>query len=257
MRIAAFQFEATENLELNYIKIENAIKNAAEQRIDFLLTQECALTGYPPIERNAISTIDFEKINKYEREIIKLAIANNLGIAIGTIEKNNNSFYNTLKIIDKTKKHFIYRKRALWGWDSDNFKPGTDIGIHKIENINLGFRICYEIRFPEYFRELFISKSPICLISFSDTSTKPNDDRYNLIIGHLQTRAVENCIYIISANSISNFQTAPTIVIDPNGKIITQANKNKEEIIYFDYQEKEFSFGPMGRIIHSKELLKL
>lgn len=46
-----------------------------------------------------------------------------------------------------------YDKRALWGWDKDNFTPGEGGGIIEYGDIKIGIRICFEVRFPEYFRE--------------------------------------------------------------------------------------------------------
>jgi predicted amidohydrolase len=257
MKIAAFQFKVSENIETNFDKLVSAINLAASENADFLLTQECALTGFPPVERKNIASIDFGELSKYETELFVLASKNNLSIALGTIESANNSYFNTIKISHKNKSLCAYKKKALWGWDSDNFNPGFDKGIFEIDNIKIGVRICYEIRFPEYFRELFIFSVPICVISFADVSDNPDFDRYNLILAHLQTRAVENCIYIVSANSISKNQIAPTVIIDPNGKIISKAEINKEALISFDYKNEDIGFGQKGRIQHSKELLKL
>ncbi|WP_022666339.1 carbon-nitrogen hydrolase family protein [Desulfospira joergensenii] len=257
MKLAAFQFKASENIETNFEKLVSAINLATLENADFLLTQECALTGFPPVERKNTASIDFGELSKYETELFELATKNKLSIALGTIESANNSNFNTVKISHKNKSICSYKKRALWGWDCDNFSPGFDEGIFEIENIKIGIRICYEIRFPEYFRELFVSSVPICAISFADVSDNPDFDRYNLILAHLQTRAVENCIYIVSANSISKNQIAPTAIIDPNGKILSKAEINKEELISFDYKGQDISFGQKGRIQHSKELLKL
>ena len=48
-----------------------------------------------------------------------------------------------------------YDKRALWGWDNDNFAKGNSDGIVEIDGVVFGIRICFEIRFPEFFREFY------------------------------------------------------------------------------------------------------
>jgi len=59
MRIAAFQFSASDDLRQNHAKITDAIAQAAEQNVRLLAFQECATCGYPPIERADVSDIDF------------------------------------------------------------------------------------------------------------------------------------------------------------------------------------------------------
>ena len=53
-------------------------------------------------------------------------------------------------------------------------------------------RICYEIRFPEYFRELYVENTDLNVILFYDVSDRDNADRYDLIRAHVRMRAVEN-----------------------------------------------------------------
>ncbi|MCR5105242.1 MAG: carbon-nitrogen hydrolase family protein [Eubacterium sp.] len=48
MRIAAFQFGTSGNIEQNMVTIERTIEQAAEQNVELILFPECALTGYPP-----------------------------------------------------------------------------------------------------------------------------------------------------------------------------------------------------------------
>jgi omega-amidase len=86
-------------------------------------------------------------------------------------------------------------------------------------------------------------------------SNEPDEARYKMIQSHLVTRAVENTMYIVSSNSISKNQTAPTCIINPDGNILQQTQTNKEQLLYFDFGKEESNFGRNGRRIHSKELL--
>ena len=103
------------------------------------------------------------------------------------------------------------------------------------------------MRFSECFRELYKDDVKICFVSFSDVSDKDNPERFDLIKSHLQTRAVENIMTVISVNSISKFQTVPTAVIDHNGYLILEAPRNEEYLIIHDYTEPKLSFGIEGR----------
>jgi omega-amidase len=88
----------------------------------------------------------------------------------------------------------------------------------------------------------------IALVSFCDVSEKENKSRYNTIQAHLITRAVENSMYLLSANSISKNQTAPTCLINPDGKVLQTAPGDEEYLLWFDYEKEEPNFGRKGRI---------
>lgn len=257
MKVGVYQFHGSDIISDNHETIINAIKKASHSKVRLLVFQECATCGYPPVETPSIKTIDFKSINLYLEEIKQLAKKYDMYIALGTIRKQNAKFYNSIQLINPSGKLVgNYDKRALWGWDLDNFSKGKTIGIYTIDDIKIGFRICFEVRFPEYFRELFLSDVQLCFVSFCDVSEENLTNRYNIIKSHLVTRAVENVMTIISVNSISQYQTAPTAVIDCNGNIIDEAPRNQEHLLIYDYNKPTIGFGAKGRLQYSLELLR-
>lgn len=256
MRIAVFQFASSDDIELNFSKIKKAIFEAAENEVRLLVFHECALCGYPSVE-SKIDKIDFNLMERHVQEIQHLAKENPLYIAVGILRKINEKIYNSVVVINPQGGIMgFYDKRALWGWDWDNFSKGEGLGVFEVDNLKIGFRICYEIRFPEYFRELFKENANLCFVCFCDVSKEDLSERYELIKAHLKTRAVENVMTVISANSISSCQTAPTAVFDINGKVVAEAPKNTEHLLIYDYETPEIGFGQEGRIQNSKALMK-
>lgn len=257
MKIAVFQFEAQCQIDINHTKIIEAIKLAARKQVRLLVFQECAACGYPPIEVRDIKQIDFNRLSKQMDEIKHLAKEYNMYIALGTIEKDRDAYFNIIYIIDSSGETLgKYAKRALWGWDIENFNKGNELGIYEIDGVKVGFRICFEIRFPEYFRELFESEVELCFVSFCDVSKEKVEGRYDIIKAHLITRAVENVMTVVSVNSISNYQTAPTAVFNPDGKMIMQAPLDKEYLMVYDYQKVPINFSQEGRIQNAYKIMK-
>lgn len=259
IKVAAFQFHGSGNIKNNLLSIERGIKEAAKQNVRLLITQECALCGYPPVEVDSVNSIDFDLIHESISKIKQIAIDNNMYIALGTVQCNQNNYFNSIEIITPSNEELpSYNKRALWGWDARNFIPGDSLGVYGIDGFKIGIRICFEVRFPEYFRELFKEDVSLCCVSFCDVGDeKQFAYKYEMIKSHLITRAVENAMYIISVNSISKDQLAPTCLINPDGTILQSAPKDEEYLLSFVLKKGPSNFGRDGRIKHSKELLKI
>lgn len=255
LTIGAFQFAACKSIESNLAAIKRGIARAADDNVRLLLTQECAVCGYPPVEVPSIHAID--KTCQFEayQEISKLAIKHKMYIALGMVTFHAANTYNSIRLIHPDRKDLKpYHKRALWGWDQENFQPGNETGIYKIDGIKVGVRICFEIRFPEYFRELFIAQVHLALVSFADVGQDEQKGRINTIQSHLVSRATENVMYVLSANSISQHQWAPTCAIDPDGNVICAAPLNEEYLLTTEIEITEPGFGRQGRIAYSRAL---
>lgn len=247
MRIAAYQFAVCSNAIDNYNKITNAIFEAKARGAELIVFPECALTGYPPRDMADSSCVDYSCMDNLYVQIQKTVDDSNIAVIVGSICKDDNSAYNRALVFQPGRKVLFYDKRALWGWDRDNFTPGNAQGIFEINNIRIGIRICFEVRFPEYFRELYKNKSDLNIVLFYDVSDTDDSDRYNMIKGHLQTRAVENVTPILAVNAISPFQTAPTIVIGKSGQIMKECRRNQQELLIYDFEKTEDNFGEQGR----------
>ncbi len=115
MRIGAYQFCVTGDIDNNYEKIECAVKEAARENVRLLVFPECALTGYPPRDFSGLAKIDFEKLKVIFDKLQELSNLYHMYIFVGTVSKAEKSFYNTSMIFSPFKERQEYHKRALWG----------------------------------------------------------------------------------------------------------------------------------------------
>ena len=256
MRIGVYQFVSGSDIGTNANAIYRAIYKASDEKVRLLVFHECAACGYPPVETPDIEKIDYKAMDELLENVKKLAREKDMYIALGLIRQEKGKRYNSVCLISPEGSIMgIYDKRALWGWDLNHFERGTQSGLFDIDGVRVGFRICFEVRFPEYFRELFKEQAELCFVLFSDVSDQDSPLRYDIIKSHLITRAVENVMTVVSVNSISGFQTAPTAVFNINGAKVLEAPKNEEFLLVYDYVKPEIGYGAKGRIENSIEAI--
>lgn len=256
MIIGAYQFEGSGNISNNFETMRNAIIQASLQNVRLLVFHECALTGYPPLKISNAKEIDYSLVADCMSNFQRLSEQYDMFLAVGSTTKRESGIYNSMQVFSPYgEKLHSYDKRALWGWDCENFTKGYDTGIYEIDGIKIGVRICFEVRFPEYFRELYKEHVDLCVVSFCDVMDSDCIDRYELIKSHLRTRAVENVMTILSVNDISPFQTAPTAVIDIDGNVVKELERNINGLLVYDFNIPQKHFAAQGRIVVSNKLL--
>lgn len=256
MKVGAFQFAGSGDMEHNFALISEGIRRAAEADVRFLVFHECALTGYPPLEVG-IGCIDFAAVEEYCTQVKALAEEYRMYIALGSAVRRSGRIYNSVRVFSPAEGELpVYDKRALWGWDRDNFSEGGSDGIYEVDGFRIGIRICFEVRFPEYFRELYRMRADLGAVCFCDISEMENRDRYELIKAHLRTRAVENVIPVLAVNDAGKFQTAPTAFFNKDGKVLAECRRNETDMLVWEIEKRPDTFGQMGRRYVNDRLLQ-
>ena len=247
MRIGAYQFAVTGSITENLARIRRGAEEAEKAGVKLLLCPECALTGYPPHSVPSASDVDHDAADRALEALQTLAAERGLYLIVGTVLREGSRYYNSAVILRPDGRREVYGKRALWGWDRDNFSAGRDPGVVEADGLRVGVRICFEVRFPEYFRELYRQGTDLDLILFYDVANREDRDRYSLIEGHIRTRAVENVCPILTCNTCSPFQTAPTALADRSGKLLAELEQGKEGLLVYNLERRPLGFGEQGR----------
>lgn len=256
MKLGAYQFAITNNIKHNLEIVKKAIVKASYEGVKLLVFPECALTGYPPRDIENSSAVNFQELELAYEELQSLVDEKVIHVILGTITREDEKYFNSAILFAPHKEKLLYHKRALWGWDKDNFSEGNYNGIFEIDGWKIGIRICFEVRFPEFFRELYEKHTDLNIIMFYDVADYDDIERYELIKSHIRTRAVENVTYTLAVDAIFPYQTAPTALYDRSGCSLTELKRNEEGMLVYDLENTEPDFGEKGRIEISDWLMK-
>ncbi len=247
MRLGAYQFAVGGSIRENLARMVRAAEEASSAGVRLLAFPECALTGYPPRDLASASAVDRAALEEALETLAALAREKALHLLLGTILPGDGGFSDSALLLSPDGKRSVYHKRALWGWDRDNFIPGPGGGVFDIDGLRVGIRICYEVRFPEYFRELYRAGTDLNILLFYDVSEREDPGRFDLIRAHVRTRAVENVCPVLCVNAAGPHQTAPTGIYDASGRPLRELTPEEESLLVWELRPAAPDFGEQGR----------
>ena len=242
-RVSCIQLCSSDNTEHNLKRTKQLIIKAVKQKSDFILTPEVSSKISLDKKKLLQSTTTMEK-DSYLNGIKYLAKKYKKWILIGSLilKKSRNKLVNrSILISPKGKINCYYDKIHMYDailskkekyFESKLFQSGNKIKITKLPWGKLGLSICYDLRFPELYRNL--SKRNLSFITVPSAFTKTTGQRHWLTL--LKARAIENFCYIFAPNqtgknTIKRETFGHTVIISPDGKIMALKKVGKG-IIY-------------------------
>ena len=116
--------------------------------------------------------------------------------------------------------------------ESDNEQAGDELVVSPAaDGSGLGMSVCYDLRFPELYRELAVAGARILLVpsAFTLATTR---DHWEVL---LRARAIENQCFVVAANQIGrdgagNRTGGRSMIIDPWGLVLAAAPDEQTQI---------------------------
>jgi predicted amidohydrolase len=126
----------------------------------------------------------------------------------------------------------VYRKRHLFDVsispeltfeESHWIEPGKSLSHFRGNLGNIGQAICYDLRFPELFREL--AEQGMQVLAFPSAFSQTTGEAHWEVL--LRARAIENQCYVVAANQYGQHSPQFTsyghsMIVDPWGRIVAQ-----------------------------------
>jgi deaminated glutathione amidase len=127
--------------------------------------------------------------------------------------------------------------------ESEHEEPGTEIVAAPLADLIVGLSVCYDLRFPELYRELAIRGARLVTVPSAFTSVTGRD-HWEIL---LRARAIENQCFVVAPNQSG---PAPPVydsyghsaIIDPWGRVLAMARNDQRECILMadlDLEEQE------------------
>lgn len=145
-------------------------------------------------------------------------------------ESHASRYTNTALILRPQQAVSIYRKQYLFGFEDGEKRimdSSEDLLVIDTAVGMTGVTTCYDLRFPEMFRELLDAGAETFVVAAGWPAARIN--HWEVL---LQARAIENQSFVIGANQVGSHAGVElggrSMVISPTGVVLGQAGSNEE-----------------------------
>lgn len=253
VKVAAVQMSCSSVITENIQKAERLVREAAANGAQIILLQELFENLYF-CQKEKLAYYNFAK-TVTENDAIQYfqLIAKELGVVlpISFYERKNNARYNSVAILDADGSLLgVYRKSHIPdgpGYEEKYYFNLGDTGFKVWDTVygRIGVGICWDQWFPETARCMALMGAellfyPTAIGSEPDMTELDSKDHWQRC---MQGHAAANIVPVIASNRIGteweddmqlNFYGS-SFMTDAKGKIIAEASRDKEEILYATY----------------------
>jgi len=226
------------------------MRKASRAGADIVHFSECALSGY-------VGT-DFPNFNGYDWCLLKaqtekvMALAGELGlwVVLGSTHRltEPNKPYNSLYLINpKGKIVNRYDKRFCTPGDVRRLTPGDRFVNFTVNGVKCSLLICFDLRFPEVYRELYKAGVNCVLQSFYNAKQHGPSVHTHIMRQTMQCRAATNYFWVSMSNSSGYYSPYPSCFIRPDGMIVSHLRSNRPGMIVNTVDLKRKFYDPMKK----------
>ena len=226
----------------NIARAKKMILDASPDAGSLILLPEMFATGYVPTDLDAAaedfrSSVAGETVQMLS-EVATATDCTIMGAGITKADSTGESkFFNHVSVYEpgNTQEAACYDKMNLFFPEKECFKAGGKINLFNIGYWRIASFICYDLRFPELFREA--TKQGANLITVQAAWPAKRRAHWETL---LKARAIENQVYIVAVNAVSenhdpNVCKVPlagtSLIISPNGDVLAEGSAQSEGII--------------------------
>lgn len=237
LRIALAQINSTVgDLEGNFTKISDGLKEARKCKSDIVLFPELAICGYPP--EDLLLKPDFVDANRKMIEKL-LPQCRSITAVIGYVDVRDD-IYNAAAVIHDGKLVGTYHKYLLPNYgvfdEERYFKRGMSEEIYSLDDTPIGISICEDIWYPAGPPEnqAFAGAKVLLNISSSPFFEGKIEDRERMLI----TRAADNVAVVAYCNLVGGQDElifdGSSLIINERGEVIARAASFEEDFLVAD-----------------------
>lgn len=231
--VAALQMTSTADVERNLATAVRLVSAAADRGATFIGLPE----NFAFLRSEGEPVPDAQSLQgPWVARLAEVARARRVTLLLGSLPERvpgDTRIYNTSVVLDREGAVLaVYRKIHLFDIDlpglahlkeSRAVRPGDEIVVAETAIGPVGLTICYDLRFPELFRELTRRGARVLAVpsAFTDRTGK---DHWEVL---LRARAIENLAYVVAPAQVGvhgkgRASHGHAMVVDPWGTVLAE-----------------------------------
>jgi len=249
LKVATCQFAVSSSIKRNSRTICEFLRKAKKSKADIVHFSECALSGYVGTDFASFNGYDWGLLKEETETIMALAAKLGLWVVLGSTHRltEPNKPHNSLYLINPRGKIVDrYDKRFCTNGDLRRLTPGNRFVYFTINGVKCSLLICFDLRFPEIYRELYKQKVNCIFQSFYNAWQKGPSVHTHIMRQTMQCRAATNHFWVSMANSSGYYSPYPSCFIQPDGKIVHQLKPNRAGVMVNTVELKKKFYDPMA-----------
>lgn len=241
MKITLIQMNSNGTRKENEEKAFKFLNQAVEQNTDIICLSEKFHYWGKNRDEGKIRIEDIQIYKNFAKE-------NNVNLILGSVDlinENTDKTTNTCFVIDR-QGNIVgrYDKKYMYVVDKPDLKiderektiPGNKLGLVELDNVKIGIGICFDLRFPEYFRELTKNGAKIIFLP-SHFRESTGSIAWDILT---KARAIENQVYFCACNQTGQDLCGNSKVVSFDGTIIDSLDKEEGILkVELDLKEQE------------------
>jgi omega-amidase len=228
VNILALQFNiAWENKPANFATVRRMLRQAVPEKDSLVALPEMFATGF---DMNAAAIAESAG---GETEQFLAATAKEFGVCLvaGAAMRGNDGQARNKALVFSPEGGLLafYAKMRLFtlGGESEHYTAGERPIVFRWDEWSVAPFICYDLRFPELFREVAASHRPELFVVIANFPTK----RIKHWQALLKARAIENQAYVVGVNRIARDPFTEyggrSLIVDPLGEVLADAGEGE------------------------------
>lgn len=267
IRVATCQFAESFQPRRNAAIIVRYMRAAARKRAEVVHFHEAALTGY--LARKGAprpQDVDWPAVRQASETICAQAKRLGLWVILGSAHpltpphKPTNCLYLISPegaIVDR------YDKRFCTEADLKAYTPGDRFVTFRLNGLRCALLICFDLRFPELYRQLARRKIQVVFQSFHNGYMDGPGVHGKIMRQTMQAHAGINYFWASVTNSSGPFSRWPSVLIQPDGVIAASLRQNAPGLMVHSIDTTKKFYDASGTfrqtairgVLHSGKLL--
>ena len=249
LKIATCQFAVSESVRRNALAVRQFLQKAKDAGAGIVHFSECALSGYAGMDFPSLDGYDWGLLKEETRKIVTLAGELGLWVVLGSTHPltEPNKPHNCLYLINaEGRMADRYDKRFCTPGDLAHFTPGNRFITFTLNGVTCSLLICFDLRFPELYRELYKRGVQCIFQSFYNARQKGPSVHTHIMRQTMQCHAATNHFWVSMTNSSGPYSPYPSCLIQPDGVIASQLRPNRPGMMINTVDLQRDFYDPMA-----------